>query len=486
MDRQDIDALLIGALYGELTPADEARLATHLESHPTDRGALDDLKIARQRIAESRFFAVQLEPPQAISAILLQEAHRRAPRRAVAAPDASEGWFARFARNFMAHPAMAAAAMLVLVLGGAGILGMRRGDARLAPREAAASPERTRADPATAAPAPEAQAVPAAEADKLELGAAGSGYNAQLYEGPTNGIGDGEAAGQAGADRARARDQQADGQKAKQGSISVGAAERAPKDFESLSKNDSAAVRQDSVAKKAKAPAAKGSVSADDAFGDMSTSNAVSGAGRPASADEASDRGYAQPPPPPPSPSPTPSYPPTTTATTSAPGNYGAGGGAATTNAPKKSPAPAQTTAAPKTATKSAGAAAPVEKPAEPKLEPRPEAPPAPQAPTADAKIAENKAESAKESMSLTAWAKGEHQRAIQLAKNNDCASAAKVAASVSNRAPAYYSQYMSTDRLLKQCAQYINAERDKDAARSQKAPTKRVNADESSSSKIK
>ena len=47
MDRQDIDALLIGALYGELTPADEARLAAHLDSHPTDRGALDDLKSAR-------------------------------------------------------------------------------------------------------------------------------------------------------------------------------------------------------------------------------------------------------------------------------------------------------------------------------------------------------------------------------------------------------------------------------------------------------
>ena len=47
MDRQDqdIDALLIGALYGELTPADEARLATHLDSHPGDRGALDDLKV---------------------------------------------------------------------------------------------------------------------------------------------------------------------------------------------------------------------------------------------------------------------------------------------------------------------------------------------------------------------------------------------------------------------------------------------------------
>src|SRR6188474_1839353 len=107
MDRQDIDALLIGALYGELTPADEARLSAHLESHPADRGAFEDLKVVRQSVLDSRIFAVQLDPPQAVSALLLQEAHRRAPKR-VAAPDEKESWFARFTRNFMAHPAMAA------------------------------------------------------------------------------------------------------------------------------------------------------------------------------------------------------------------------------------------------------------------------------------------------------------------------------------------------------------------------------------------
>jgi len=42
-DRMDIDALLIGALYGELTFADEARLTAHLESYPADRNALADL-----------------------------------------------------------------------------------------------------------------------------------------------------------------------------------------------------------------------------------------------------------------------------------------------------------------------------------------------------------------------------------------------------------------------------------------------------------
>ena len=44
LDRQDIDALLVGALYGELSSADEAALTAHLDSHPADRNALDDLK----------------------------------------------------------------------------------------------------------------------------------------------------------------------------------------------------------------------------------------------------------------------------------------------------------------------------------------------------------------------------------------------------------------------------------------------------------
>ena len=127
LDVHDIDALLIGALYGELTPADEARLAAHLESHPTDRSALADMTHARAVVRESRILQVQVEPPQAISALLLQEAARRAPRKVVAREE-SEGWFHRFVHSFMSHPAMAAAAMLVLVVGVASTLYLRKGD----------------------------------------------------------------------------------------------------------------------------------------------------------------------------------------------------------------------------------------------------------------------------------------------------------------------------------------------------------------------
>jgi len=66
-DRTDIDALLIGALYGELTPADEARLTAHLESHPADRTALDDLTRTRAAVRESRILAFHAEPPASVS-----------------------------------------------------------------------------------------------------------------------------------------------------------------------------------------------------------------------------------------------------------------------------------------------------------------------------------------------------------------------------------------------------------------------------------
>ncbi|HEY5935939.1 MAG TPA: hypothetical protein VIU61_14925 [Kofleriaceae bacterium] len=127
VERPDIDALLIGALYGELAPADEARLTAHFESHPGDRALLAAMTDTRQAVRESRILQVQFEPPQSVSALLLQEAARRAPRK-VEQKEPSEGWFARFMRSFVAHPAMAAAAMLVIVVGVAGTMYLRKGD----------------------------------------------------------------------------------------------------------------------------------------------------------------------------------------------------------------------------------------------------------------------------------------------------------------------------------------------------------------------
>ena len=135
LERQDLDALLVGALYGELSSAEEARLTAHLDSHPADRSALDDLKSAhqtvRQKVATSRIFELQLDPPQALSAILLQEAARRAPKLVVE-NRTSESWFQRFVRSFIAHPAMAAAATLVLVVGVSSMIYLKKGAPQIA------------------------------------------------------------------------------------------------------------------------------------------------------------------------------------------------------------------------------------------------------------------------------------------------------------------------------------------------------------------
>src|SRR4051794_14037593 len=177
-DRTDIDALLISALYGELTPADEARLTAHLESHPADRAALADLTRTREAIRESRVFAGQLEPPQSVSARLLQEAARLSPRPSQRAE--TEGWFYRLTRAFMAHPAMAVAAMLVLVVGVAGTLYIRHGD-RLAEMAAPATTASVpRSEPA--APAARAAEPPAPSAEPAQRGQGSGSYRVALDE----------------------------------------------------------------------------------------------------------------------------------------------------------------------------------------------------------------------------------------------------------------------------------------------------------------
>jgi len=503
MDRQDIDALLIGALYGELTPADEARLATHLESHPTDRGALDDLKVARQAVHDSRIFAVQLDPPQAVSALLLQEAHRRAPKRVVGS-DAQEGWFARFARSFMAHPAMAAAAMLVLVMGGAGIVWMKKGDQLADKQYSQSASERVSLEQNMPQGQSAVASAPAGGEPGSAASAAGSAYSADLYEGQdqvkaqgsTNelaldGKSDATASQRWAGNAERAREEAKPKKKAAPSRGMAVTTDREPKDFDE-SKNDSGYARDDgdadkaAVAKKGKASTSTGTeiTSSTAGMGGGGNANAVSGAGagaaRPSGGD-LSGATYAQ--------------PPASAAPSAAPGNVagpttGSSGAAATTTpAPKTTTTTTKPTTtvekkpAQKTVTKSPApppAPAPVPAPvkAEKPTDSVAASPAAPKPEPAPAK--ETKADS-----TLIAWAKSEHTRAVQLAKNGKCGDAAKVALSVSSKASAYYSQYMATDRSLKQCAQYINAERDKEAERSQKArASKRVNADEPAATK--
>jgi hypothetical protein len=148
VDRVEIDALLVGALYGELSPAESSRLEAHLSAHPHDRMALEGLTRARQAVRDSRFLALLAEPPPAISAMLLQEAARRAPKRA----EAGSGFFARIVAGFSMmsrHPAMASLAIIVVVVGVAGALYLRGKDSKVAEPTAPAAPVLT--PPETAA-----------------------------------------------------------------------------------------------------------------------------------------------------------------------------------------------------------------------------------------------------------------------------------------------------------------------------------------------
>jgi hypothetical protein len=427
MDRQDIDALLVGALYGELTPADEARLAAHLEAHPADRGALDDLKSARAKVHESRIFedAGSVEPPQHISALLLQEAHRRAPKRAIATEgEQRDSWFFRVTRMLLAHPAMAAAAMLVVVVGVAGTLYTKKG-ASFGDRTAPATQSETAAAPTgdqtVAAQGSAAYAAQLADPNDLAEGAtAADRWDNEAEKKQENAPAVASAKPKAEAPRRRAE------------GIEVSTEQQQPKEYDGAKDSNLAAAPAKAVA--------KGAVAKNDAFRDSdragddragtmapeTATTTASGYGRgvggaAASGGGAANTGMAQPPPPPPS----------------APaGNFAA--------APKQDVATDKKTA---TVAKAPVAPAPVATPRD---------------------------------STLMSWAKSTHAQVIAKVKAGDCQAAAKLALTVSNRAPEYYSQYMATDRQLKSCKQYIDSERDKDAEKANKTRAqKRVNADE-------
>jgi len=127
----DLDALLVGALYGELSPAERGRLDAHLAVHPGDRAALTALTEAHSHIRQlgracgylgvTPSGALLLEPASAVSARLVQTAAQQAPRPGLWA--SLQGWFAQLGRS----PAWAAATMLVVVAGVAGIMYSRGG-----------------------------------------------------------------------------------------------------------------------------------------------------------------------------------------------------------------------------------------------------------------------------------------------------------------------------------------------------------------------
>jgi len=434
VDRQDIDALLVSALYGELTPADEARLAAHLESHPTDRTVLADLTRARAAVRDSRIFDVQLEPPQAVSALLLQEAARRAPRMVEAD---RPGWLARFFHSMVAHPAMAAAMTLVVVVGVAGTLFLKRGDSAFVEptvetEQKAANNETARLEtpPATAV---EPAAAPAAEPEKLAQDRARNDKDGdgKPDETPRQAAGSGSAYGVDLHDSVAHRDdayhgtngrvadlrKQADGSKrqatkpsAPTGGIVVRSTERTPKE---LDDNKQKAGKELALA---------------------TGGDAVAGAG--------ASTGSVAP-------------------TTPAPGFAG--------EAQRNQPTTTRTPVA-KADAKAEAKPEPMRPSAQPPAAATPAAPPPPPPPAVTRGPEDKKAAEDKKKLDDDAWARNELARAIALVRDKKCQDAAKVVTGISVRAPAFYSQNVADHRDLKPCNAYISSDRDKENERRAKS----------------
>jgi len=419
-DRTDmeLDALLISALYGELAPADEARLAAHLESHPADRTALADLTHTRNAVRESRILDAQLDPPQSVSARLLQEAARSSPRKPAARDAETAGWFHRFARAFIAHPAMATTATFVVVVGVAGMLYVRSGERVGEPSARVAS--QTSA-PSVAMDTP-AAAPPAAAADQ-----SGSGYGVKLDEAkaPQRTNENAEAAAPSRSAEPKQRDAAA-------GVSALGAIPRAP--MAAPPPPAAPAAPSPKLAKKAgmsgielrSPPLAPKDFDENQVAGQRERHATTSE--RPSEATSETELATA----------------------TDKPRALRAGGAAA-----PAAPAPAGAPSAAAAASGDLAAGAPPSPPSTADRRFATAVAPANKPTLADGKAADDPA--------LVAWAQKQHERVVSLVRSSKCPAAATAATEIYSRAPDYYAANVANDRSVKPCLSYLNSERERE-----------------------
>lgn len=456
VDRQDIDALLIGSLYGELSSTEEARLSAHLDSHPADRTALANLTRAREVVRESRILQVQFDPPQSVSALLMQEAVRRAPK-----PREEQSWFQRFMRSFIVHPAMAAAATLVLVVGVAGTVYMKKGDNfAKATKDNAPALSTAPSTPSTDTPAGPTADTPAAA--PAERPAANGG---EL--GKTDGIGNGRQLAQQGSatDDYQVKLDDAEEEGAKPTDRIVVAEDRTR--AEKANKQEQASNelgyrggvdKNRDAARPAKPDtgASKDSTVADvDRAETLKTDPVVVGKPKPepTKATEPKVATSAKPP---------QKAPPRLEVTTPSPAPKDFG----TSVDLRKGEA--------------TGAGVASRSDARPgNASPPPPPPPPPPAPTT---VATDEKETKAQERAATelAWAKEQHGKLLAAVKAGKCDLAATIASGIATRNASYYSTVVVDDRGIKSCAQYINAQREREAERAQRAKsTQRRAADE-------
>jgi anti-sigma factor RsiW len=112
MQCRDTEELLIDFLYEEL---DQPRRA-ELEAHVNGCSRCTAEVASMQRTRQAMRALPSLEPSSAVTARLLHEAARNAPKKPSESGGGIIGWLGRLLQPAIAHPAWAAAASLVLVL----------------------------------------------------------------------------------------------------------------------------------------------------------------------------------------------------------------------------------------------------------------------------------------------------------------------------------------------------------------------------------
>lgn len=420
----DFDALLMGSLYGELSAVEESRLQAHLAAHPGDQELWRGLLRTREAIRSSAALGV-VEPPQAISARILQEAARRAPKA-----HAIEGGLAsrlgKWLATFAAHPALAAAAMAVVAVGVAGTMYVRGQGSATSPTVAspslaeplAGSAAAQAATAETAAPAPAAPVVAAdptvSVGDSFAVGLANESASGAPGLQRELRVAEGKADSGAESTNRRRLEQPRAPQAAEEQRPSKASAKPAPKGRDQVGYLDATTADYDLPLKELKDEDRKEASSpADDA---PATAPPLVIAGE---REVASPRQAKQP-------------APTSTPSSASTSRAGAPGGAAPSRAPV-----------------AAGPAAPAP------------APPASEVTRSDT-VEDTDASSATmdkleaTERSIDKWAASEHTRLVRLARGNKCTEAAAVARSISERAPRYYADRVTGDKELRACSSAI------------------------------
>jgi hypothetical protein len=376
-------------------------------------------------VRASRLFAVQLEPPQSVSARLLQEAARAAPRPAGRSDDAV-GWFHRFTRAFIAHPAMATAATFVLVVGVAGTLYVRRGEKIGVPTATPAAgslpPARNysqeidgqnRAQVATAPST--AQQAAGSDGFRVNLDEAEPQHAAEVRRDALDRQADAPAIVAAPSPVPEPRAPLATKSAKKSGPSGIelrrpAPAEPAPKDFDDDARSPfgGAAMERDT----------KAAIGAATDKSKLAVRGAGVGAGAPPAR----------------APAPAPAALPAATS-----GDVSGGAFAASDSAASAPPKPASKAAPRPASGRLATSTAPAET---------------------------QRAEPADDNTALLAWAQKQHDRVVALVKSSNCPAAASAATEIYSRAPAYYAANVANDRAVKPCLSYIASAREREDRR--------------------